>query len=231
MRNRISAVILIFGLCILCLSTTSNANQEGGAVKLTIPGLKTDTIVTKLSDDSLGKIKRTVIIRLSGKMNESDLKQVAHFIKTSDTKSHEKTFISYYLPGWDLEDIAWATTHFNPDLTVKILGLSSDSEASLKIGSTKAGVESLGVWLDETPYAGCRITIYKKSSKYYLERKYEDGSSGEEEVLKKQTPEGIRFDPLESNWAEDHWLIGKDGNLQIRDSEGLIATARKLGSK
>jgi hypothetical protein len=28
--------------------------------------------------------------------------------------------------------------------------------------------------------------------------------------------------------AGDHWLIGPDGNLQVRDNNGLIAVAKKI---
>ncbi len=50
----------------------------------------------------------------------------------------------------------------------------------------------------------------------------------EQEMVEKETGEGRRFERVEGSSAGDHWIITPDGNLKVRDNEGLIFTARTI---
>ena len=52
------------------------------------------------------------------------LKRIATKLKNSDGQSYDRTFIGYYLPDMKLNSGYWATTHFNPNLEIQILGLT-----------------------------------------------------------------------------------------------------------
>ena len=69
-------------------------------------------------------IKYSADIRLDRKLTKSELEYLANRIyKEKDIKNYERAFLSYYLPNMEIGSGAWATTHFNPNLEVIILGL------------------------------------------------------------------------------------------------------------
>ena len=61
-----------------------------------------------------------------------------------------------------------------------------------------------------------------------MEKRYKDGSSREKQLLEKKSPLGQRFDTVKGSSAGDHWILDSNGNLQLRDNEGLIATFKKI---
>jgi len=77
-------------------------------------------------------IKRSVTVRLSTKVSKEALGKIAQNIRNADKNKYKRTFILYYLPEMEIGMGAWATTHFNPQLKVLILGLSLEEEEALK---------------------------------------------------------------------------------------------------
>lgn len=75
-----------------------------------------------IKDKKTHNIKRTIEIRLSGKISKDELRDIANKVKNSDPKEYDRTFILYYLPNQSTGHGAWATTHFNPNLKISILG-------------------------------------------------------------------------------------------------------------
>jgi len=47
-------------------------------------------------------------------------------------------------------------------------------------------------------------------------------------LVARKSPLGQRFDKVADSTAGDHWILDSGGNLQLRDNEGLIATAKKI---
>jgi hypothetical protein len=124
---------------------------------------------------------------------------------------------------------AWATTHFDPDLEVCILGLTAEEEEALKQQHDDPSREVIGSWLDDRPFIGNRITIFRQNGKLFMENTYKDGSSGKMEIVKKLSDKGITFRGKEINRFGEFYLIDNQGNLQMWDEEGIISTARKIG--
>lgn len=172
--------------------------------------------------------KRSLGIRLNRKVSKDVLKSIATELKNGDSNSYERTFIGYYLPDMKVNAGYWATTHFNPDLKVRILGLTAEQENTLKQPAENASREVIGNWIDETPFVGKRITIFRQNGKLLMEDTYKDGSSGKKELVEKNSPLGQRFDKVDGSSAGDHWILDSNGNLQLRDNEGLISTAKKI---
>lgn len=121
----------------------------------------------------------------------------------------------------------WATAHFNPDLEVNILGLAPMQEEAFANEPEDSTREVIGNWLDRTPMVGGKITIYRKDDKLYLGRKFKDGSSSNKEMVEKPSSSGQRFEEEGGTSFGEHYVIDRQGNLQIRDQEGLIAMAMK----
>ena len=173
-------------------------------------------------------VKRSLDVRLNKRVSEQTLRALARGLKAQDSRAYDRTFIVYYLPGMVVGAGGWATTHFNPQLRVEILGLTADEEQRLAARPEPSSRDIVGRWLDEAPLVGGRITIFVEGKGLYLEQAYKDGSAGKQGLVEKMTPLGRRFDNVEGSSHGDHWVLGSDGNLQLRDNEGLIRTARKI---
>ena len=201
------------------------ACENGSTEPSSIP---TDVSYTVIGTDIIPSIKRSLDVRLNQKVSQDVLRAIALELKSSDSRQYDRTFIAYYLPGMTVNAGSWATTHFNPTLDVRILGLTVPEEKALVTEPLAADREVTGSWLDEITYAGSRITIYREGGTLYMDRKFKDGSGGKEELVEKPSPLGQRFDMKEGSSSGDHWVIDQEGNLQIRDNLGLISTAKKI---
>ncbi|MCH7686317.1 MAG: hypothetical protein IH899_06510 [Planctomycetes bacterium] len=202
-------------------STTPTAQSS----KAIIPK---DVTYRIIDQNTVPGIKRSLDIELNKKVPKSVLTAIAHKLKSSDSASYERTFIGYYLPDMKRNAGYWATTHFNPDLDVRILGLTTDQEAALTKTTEDPSRDVVGNWLDERPFVGHKVSIFTQDSKLYMETTFKDGSQGKYELIEKPSPLGRRFEKVDGSAAGDHWILDSGGNLQLRDNEGIISTARKL---
>jgi hypothetical protein len=207
-------------------SETSQSDQQQSKLQeATIP---TDVSFSIIDSSTLPSIKRRLDVRLNKKVSEQNLRAIALKLKGQDAQVYDRTFIFYYLPGMTVSAGAWATTHFTPDLEVRILGLTAEDENKLATQPEPANREIIGRWLDETPLIGSRVTIFREKGKLFIEQIFKDGSNHKTELVERKSPLGRRFDKVESSSAGDHWVLGSNGDLQVRDNDGLIATAMKI---
>jgi hypothetical protein len=205
-----------------------SAAQAQEPAELSPPTIPADVTYTVINTEVIPGIKRSLDVRLSRKVEEDVLRSVALNLKRDDPKRYERTFIVYYLPDMEVGAGGWATTHFNPELEVKILGLTAKQEESLATKVEDVAREVVGSWLDQSPMVGGRISIYRKEGMLYMERTFKDGSSSNKELAEKPSSGGKRFEEKGGSRFGEHYIIDEQGNLQIRDQEGLIATAKKI---
>jgi hypothetical protein len=169
-------------------------------------------------------------VRLNKKVSEDVLLALAIKLKSQDSRRYDRTFIAYYLPDMEIGAGAWATTHCNPDLTVRVLGLTTKPEKYLKQHQPDdPSRDVIGRWLDETPLVGGRITIFRKNGKVFMESTYHDGSSGKKEMVEQLSDRGKKFVNEKGSSFGKFYLIDTQGHLQIWDQAGLISTAKKIG--
>ena len=72
-----------------------------------------------LSDEKYGTEKRTVKILLDERITKKQLEKLAYKIQKMNSETFKRTFIMYEVKDLEM-DSAWATTHFDPNLQVKI---------------------------------------------------------------------------------------------------------------
>jgi hypothetical protein len=205
-------------------SGTSQSDQQSTIQEATIPS---DVSFEIIGSDSLPGVIRNLNVRLSRKVSEQTLRAIALKLK-AQPPAYDRTIIYYYLPGMTVGAGAWATTHFTPELEVRILGLTVDDEKKLLTQPEPTNREMIGRWLDESPFVGSRITIFREKGKLFIEQMYKDGSGHKKELVERKSPLGRRFNEIERSRNGDHWILGSDGNLQVRDNDGLIGTAAKI---
>lgn len=207
------------------IPATSDGQQVSTVA--TSSSLPNDVSYTVLSDEALPPHKRSLDILLNQKVSEEVLSAIAHELRSRDARSFQRTFIVYYLPGMEVGAGGWATSHFDPTLKIAIQGLTRAEETAVASDRPSPARDVIGQWLDDRPYVGNRITIYRSGGKLLLERKFRDGSSSDETLRERSTSRGRRFEEI-GNESGEYYLINSSGDLQIWDSEGLVATARKV---
>ena len=94
-------------------------------------------------------IRKSIEIRLEKAVSEDDLRSVALALRSGDSRRYEGTFIVYCLPGMLVGGGGWATTHFDPGLEVRILGLAVQEERADASGPLIPTREDIGKWLDD----------------------------------------------------------------------------------
>ncbi len=169
--------------------------------------------------------KCSIVVRLQQRVSTSRLQEIARVLRFRE-RDYPRVFISHYLPGMRPGGGAWATTHFNPSLEVKILGLSREQVASFRSTPDRSNGDVVGAWIDESPLIGGRIVISREGGRAFVKHSFQDGSGSTSELRERATARGRRFDYKPRNPAGDHFLLLPNGNLEIRDNQGLITVAR-----
>lgn len=219
---------------------------EAGTKKVVIPK---DIKYSIISKNTLLNEKRSLEIRINKRVSKNVLRAIALKLKAQENRKYKRIFITYHLPNMEVNFYAgcWASTHFNPNLEVKVYGLSKEDyekvNAKAKSQENKDEVV-IGNWIDRVPTLSSRITIYQKGSKIFLRRVFKDGSStkecvkykvGNQERIKVSDKERLKelksifgsdFEDTEKN--EDFFYIDKNGYLWHGDAEGLFRKCEKL---
>lgn len=138
MRRTSSRAFLVIGLLLglvtfgpLCGTA---AAQQPGAADLELPPfpeqpfqvpdwapLPNDLEVVIIREDVIPGQFRILDVRLNHTVDEDNLTILANLLRDADEMPYLRTYIVYYLPGMKSGDGGWATSHFTPDLEVKLL--------------------------------------------------------------------------------------------------------------
>ena len=122
----LSVVLFIIGGALMLDSTPEQTEQD-------------DVSYSIIDSTATAGIKRSLDVRLNKRVAEDTLRALALKLKSQDSRDYDRTFITYYLPGMTVGAGAWATTHFRPDLEVKILGLWTEEEKKLSTAPAVSG--------------------------------------------------------------------------------------------
>ena len=196
--------------------------QPGGQVSVAPAEATYSVIQTNI----VTGIRKSIDVRLDNEVSDASLRAIALELRSGDSRHYERTFIVYYLPGMPVGAGGWATTHFDPGLEVRILGLAGQAERADASGPLISTREDIGTWLDDV--TGVQIVMYSEGGKSYVEQYFNDGRFLKEELVEKPSPLGQRLESKGGSSLGRHWVVDNTGNLQIRDNVGLISTAKRI---
>ncbi len=167
-------------------------------------------------------IKRSLKILLNQKVSKEELRLIALQLKKQST-DFRRTFIIYYLPGTNTNYVAWATTHFTPDIDVEIIGLTMEEGEKLKSLPLPENSEIIGAWLNEGGRRS-RYTMYQQNGKLYLDELWSDTyETSKTEVIVKEVIDGVsRYECKAEEYEGIYFIINSEGNLEMRDELGLL---------
>lgn len=209
--TKIIRIFIAFVFVILISNCDNNQNKEKEKPK--------NVNYTIENQDFFKDLKATFDVRLEDKISKEVIKAIANDIKRNNP-GYDKYFIAYLLPGMEINNGAWATSHFNPSLEVNILG--SETDNITKIDKSLSDIKEekiIGKWEDNT--LGKLFIIHKDSSNYKLRTIYKDGSFGDKKLTKKGNI--YNFDNRRS-----YIKIEKNGYLGWYDQDGRFLKLKGL---
>jgi len=181
---------------------------------------------TIIEKTSMGNIKLSIDIRLEQKVSKGFLQKLALKLRQGEPIKYDRIFICYLLPGMTPGAGAWATSHFNPNLEVKIWGTTIEEEKALMSKPKNSSGNIIGEWLDDS--YGAKYTLIKRNGKIIMICKYKDGSGSEDEMIQKKQLGKLRFEEKEGNDFGEYYLIESNGRLAIYDNSGFGFSMRPI---
>ena len=150
-------------------------------------------------------------------MLESSIRSIAEEIKRREAEECERTFIVHYLPGMEVDAGGWATSHFTPNLEVRILSMTADQANSTP---RLPDGEVVGRWRRDGPLGGW-LTIIRRDNQLIERWDYADGSNSEDSLDESRLPDGrLRFEDQGGNANGDYYVVETDGRLGLYGDDG-----------
>ncbi len=177
-------------------------------------------------DEHVGRIKRSVEVSLFERLSEEDLKKFALYIRDSDPHRYERTFIGYSLVGTHL-DHYWATTHFTPELDVRVLGQTQEQHDAMTSSATAVHGTLLGRW-NVTRGIERVLTAYEEAGLTYVKYTFNDGSYSTYEFQVQKQAGHIMLSPPSDTNIKEHYVINRRGELEVWSPNGLERTEPPL---
>lgn len=181
----------------------------------------------KIIEDTVKRdVKRTVEVELSSRMDEASLKVLAEKIYALSDVKVERTFIIYRIAG-EGDGSGWATTHYNPDLKIDIIGASASDYEKIKNASISEG-EVLGSWMVSRGM-DYKATVYKKDGQIYMREVYDIGALPEDKTYKlTKLDKGIKLQSESGKSFDEYFVVNQKGDLEFWSEDKNYYTAPKF---
>lgn len=172
-------------------------------------------------------VKASLTVRISERVTSDRLTEIANELRGFADNRQPRLFISYYLPEMKIAGRCWATSHFSPDLSIKILGTFREEHARLqKVASEPAGEGVIGRWMDKTAFPGV-VTLLREEGKVFMTKVFQDGSKGKYEMVITKVGLEVRYSKKDAK-TSDYLIIRMTGDLGHGDDEGVWASSPKI---
>ncbi len=235
MNTKLLMLLTIFILLISCKldnknngESFSNENQETKIKEETLQDKIDNEKIIVLEENRNDSLRKVVVnLNLREKISENELKKIAKKIrKFEDKDKYDKVWIFYFLEGTKENSGAWATTHFSPELEVKILGATAKEEeqSKEKINSVKGKI--IGKWYEEQ-YTSSSIVIYKENGKIYAKTIFKNGQEMIENLEEKKVDIGTKYFDKENGQGE-YFIVLKNGDLGFFNKENKQFTTGRI---
>jgi hypothetical protein len=194
-----------------------------------------DAVIEKIefkveSVEPMGSAKANINIRLMADATKEELTGVAKRLRREHSK-YQNLFIFYYLRGQSRDDMAWATSHYNPDLSVRILGSTAEQSREIEQLDDVPGTIQ-GAWKSNMMGLSMVYILYEKERKQWAMRIKLAGNgqggaqSADLELTRKRKKGVIRY--ISQSRPSEYYVINSDGKLSSYDESGLIETMISL---
>lgn len=212
-------ILLLFTVTLLGCSQNKSENSESEK-----PKLPKDVTYEIISEEKNEALKKTNIrIKLNKKIDASLLKIIATELKSSRTK-YEKLWIFYTVP--DMRSGTWATTHFEPNLTVEIIGSTPEQDKKMESLMIVEG-DILGKWKNEKSLSGALMILYRnKGGNLIMRIVFKDGQNMEDVITESKLKNRVCY--KDGNSHGEYYLLEEGGDLGMYGENGKFDEAKKI---
>jgi hypothetical protein len=208
-------LILTLVTSILLFASCDNG-KIGKYKKEPLPSNFSYKIIEDKSNDKLEKNQLT--IELNQKLTEGQIATIAEELLNS-RKKQRRFYIFYQLSGMNSDSGTWATSHFDTELDIQILGSTSQQEENANIISNEQiDGNIIGKWREEK-YTSSNYIIYKKDDKIFIKTIFKNGQTSDIELTEKKTKEGVRYNYKEGGYNGEYFVLNINGELEFYNSE------------
>lgn len=167
-------------------------------------------------------VKRSVEVRLPRRVDKNMLRSLAHEIHKD---GFDRTFIGYRIKGNE-EGLYWATTHFNPDLKIKISGSEKEEHEKLVSSKHKVDGKVIGKWLVNYGF-NYKSIMYKEGDKKVIKNFFSGGGSNKNKLTTEKKNGETRYYEDSGKQRYEYYTIGSNGRLKFWSENGNYYTAPK----
>lgn len=224
MKTKLTLLMLVILSVISCKMENQSREIEK---KSEVTEIELETLQDKINNEKIIVLEETrndsmrkvvVNLELSEKISEKELKKIAKKIrKFEDADKYDNVWIFYFLKGTKENSGAWATTHYSPELEVKILGATEKEERNLKSKVQNIDGDIVGKWYEEQ-YTSSSIVIYKKNGKFYAKTIFKNGQEMIENLQEENVKLGTKYYDKE-NGVGEYYIVLKNGELGFFNKE------------
>ncbi|WP_281613107.1 hypothetical protein [Flammeovirga sp. SubArs3] len=172
-------------------------------------------------------LKAMYSIRIPSQLTKNQINNIAVQLK-NENLDKQNVFIEYLLPDMVLNNGAWATSHYNPTLEIKILGLTKEEEQKVKNEIVKEEVNGdvIGKWYNSMQYIEHTVLIYKEQGNLKVKLKFKSGSESVKDLKYKKVGTNSKY--TYRNDFGEYYILTPNGQLSLYDNDGLITKLKKI---
>ena len=168
--------------------------------------------------------KNNVEVSLNKKIDKEVLQEIAMKIR-EDRTEYDRLWIFYYIPNMT-EGMAWATTHFTPNLEINIIGSTENQDIQTSKTADIEG-EILNKWRSEKSLMGGTLVLFKnRSQKKTMRITFKDGSKMDSEIIESNLNGKVRY--KDDNENGEYYILESNGNLGLYGQNGKFDEAIKI---
>jgi hypothetical protein len=202
-------------IAIIIIASWGDNSKIGKYTKEELPK---DFLYNVLKDESNEVLEKNQLeVEISEKLTEGQIATLSE--KLYDSKNEQRRFYIFYkLKGAENIAAAWATSHFDPELEIVIIGSTTAEDVNKDKLSEKIDGEVIGKW-DENKYTFSNLIIYKKDNKAFIKTVFKNGQTSDEELEESKTEKGIRYDYKGGGYNGEYFILNKENGLELYNSE------------
>ena len=168
--------------------------------------------------------KNNIEVSLNKKIDKEVLQEIAMKIR-ENRNEYSKLWIFYHIPNMT-EGMAWATTHFTPNLEINIIG-STENQDIITSKTTDIEGEVLNKWRSEKSLMGATLVLFKNSSNKQIMRiTFKDGSKMDSEIIKSNVNGKVKYQ--DDNENGEYYILESNWNLGLYGKNGKFDEAIKI---
>lgn len=168
--------------------------------------------------------KNNVEVHLNKKINKQVLQEIAMKIR-EDRTEYDRLWIFYYIPNMT-EGMAWATTHFTPNLEINIIGSTENQDIQTSKTADIEG-EILNKWRSEKSLMGGTLVLFKnRSQKKIMRITFKDGSKMDSKIIESNLNGKVKYQ--DENENGEYYILESNGNLGLYGQNEKFDEAVKI---